>query len=186
MTEIIEPTTNTPSNGTQAAQSVEPGVNSSQNASPNRFLKMQIIFPVVIGGILLIIMIALATTLLSTDNTNNTVTVQQTTSPSVAPIVATPTQQAVGTTTQIENEITNQTKPQLDKLIEINYEVTKIKTFEGNSWAILEVSNPTTDPARVIAKKENGVWKVILGPGTYFDESDLRAIGAPPSLYNEL
>lgn len=71
-----------------------------------------------------------------------------------------------------------QVKPQIDNLINISYTISKTR-FYGNSWALIQITNPTTDPANLILKKENNTWKVILGPGTYFDDDSLQSIGAP-------
>ncbi len=89
------------------------------------------------------------------------------------------------TKSQEQKIIENQTKQQLDQRIQISYTIEKVKIYEGN-WAIMVVNNPTTDPARVVIKKEKGSWNVILGPGTYFDDADLQAIGAPLNLINEI
>lgn len=81
--------------------------------------------------------------------------------------------------------IITQTKTELDALISVPYTVTQAKGY-GEEWAIIEVSNPTTDPANVVIKKENGSWNVKLGPGTSFEEEQLQSIGAPQSLIDEV
>lgn len=98
--------------------------------------------------------------------------------PSIGNIVVTtpePTQAAL---------IENQTQPQISPNIAVPYTVAKINQY-GSDWAIMEITNPDTDPANVVVKKENGIWKVILGPGTHFDIQDLQKVGAPQELIND-
>jgi hypothetical protein len=83
------------------------------------------------------------------------------------------------------NIIQTQTKPQLDTIITIPYTITGTKTY-GQEWAMLQVSSSGTDPAMVVAHKVNGDWKVVLGPGTYFDAESLQAVGAPTDLANDI
>lgn len=113
--------------------------------------------------------------------------------PGVAP---TPTQGASGATSiPLQNDqstsfqeqavIEEQVRPQLASKITISYTVAKIKTYEEN-WAIMEVTAAQTDPAHVVIRKQNEKWIVVLGPGTYFEEAQLRNIGAPESLIREV
>lgn len=46
--------------------------------------------------------------------------------------------------------------------------------FYNETWAYITLTNPITDPAVVIAQysPSSDKWKVILGPGTGFDESE--------------
>jgi hypothetical protein len=81
--------------------------------------------------------------------------------------------------------IETQTKPQIDNVVNVPYTVSQAKGY-GEEWAIIEITNPTTDPANVVVKNENGTWVVKLGPGTSFEEAELRAIGAPQSLIDEI
>lgn len=80
--------------------------------------------------------------------------------------------------------IETQTRPQINKLVAVNYSVSAIKSY-GEEWAIMQISSPETDQAHVVIKKENGLWNIKLGPGTFLDESSLQAIGAPRSLIDE-
>lgn len=113
---------------------------------------------------------------------------------------ATPTPEAIPTTIQpsaaeVKTDILlspqeiaaidAQIKPELASVIDIGYTVQKAKLY-GTDWAILVIANPTTDPANVIVKKEKGTWKLKLGPGTLFDENEVRSLGAPESLIREV
>jgi hypothetical protein len=94
-----------------------------------------------------------------------------------------PTSQA-GSFTREQTDIETQTKPQLDQKITVPYTISVVKPY-GDSWAMIEVTNPDTDPANVVVEKKDGTWQVMLGPGTNFDESQLQAIGAPPDLIQQ-
>lgn len=98
--------------------------------------------------------------------------------------IVSPTQSQL-TNTQLLQQIRNETQPQLDRLITVPYTVSKIKTY-GDDWAIVQVTNPTTDPANSIIKKENNNWVVIMGPGTFFEAAELRPLGVPQSLIDEI
>ena len=95
--------------------------------------------------------------------------------PSVTPI-----------TSAVEKEtIKTAAKPQIDTLVGgASYTMSQIKIYTAE-WAIVEITNPNTDPANVVLKKTNGEWKVVMGPGTHFDNSKLLQIGAPQNLINE-
>jgi hypothetical protein len=138
------------------------------------------------AAILLIVIIVMFSVILSDSSSKKKVT---TISPSPVPsrvqnvfptvvqdnaikVTASPSQASI---------IYSQVKPALDQKIPIPYSVKKTTSY-GEDWAIIEVTIPTTDPANVIVKKENGVWKIKLGPGTSFDPQDLQAIGAPDTL----
>lgn len=127
---------------------------------------------VLFGLVLLVILIAITslmiTFIVKTPRTNETTT--PTTSPELT-VTAVPT--IIET-----DEVKVQARPQIDPLVDVPYEIPKVRRFE-NGWAVIQITNPTTDPANVIMKNENGSWKVMLGPGTFFEESDLQAIGAP-------
>jgi hypothetical protein len=82
-------------------------------------------------------------------------------------------------------EIKTQTKSQLDNLIEVEYSISRVKVYE-EIWALIQVTNPDTDPANVLVKKEGGSWKVLLGPGTYFDNEELDKVGAPSDIYDDI
>jgi hypothetical protein len=41
----------------------------------------------------------------------------------------------------------------------------------------------TTDPAWVFAKKTKGRWNVVKGPGTSFEEDELKKLGVPRALW---
>lgn len=81
--------------------------------------------------------------------------------------------------------IINDVDPQIQERVSVTYSISPIKAY-GKEWAMFEITNPSTDPAKVIAKKEQGSWVVKLGPGTSFEESELRKIGAPENLINEV
>lgn len=78
-----------------------------------------------------------------------------------------------------------QIAPELEKRTAVEYGISKIKAYE-NSWAIIQIVNPSTDPANIILRKENGQWRVIFGPGTYFDEQELKDFGAPQNVIDDV
>lgn len=78
-------------------------------------------------------------------------------------------------------EIKTQAKPQIDKYAATAYDISRVKIYQ-NIWALIQISNPNSDPANALLKKENGSWKLILGPGTYFSPEQLEAIGAPQEI----
>lgn len=132
------------------------------------------------AGILLLIIILL---IILANRKSNTATLPQTPSPTIS-------HQPIATAIPSPSEspeipiIKNQAKPQLDARIQVSYEISKVKVYDPE-WAMLEVRNPSTDPANVVLKKEKGVWKVMLGPGTYISNEQLQAIGAPQNLKDE-
>jgi hypothetical protein len=137
-----------------------------------------IVFPITFLFILLIIVFLMVATL-------NTAKPTAIPTPIPTQIIESNTE-VTPTTTTLENEtIKTEAKPQIDKLVTVPYDIPKVKMY-NEEWAIVEISNPSSDPANVVVKKENGVWKVMLGPGTYFDTDQLTAIGAPQSLIDEV
>jgi hypothetical protein len=154
-----------------------------QNKYSEYFMKnksMTLLFG--LGFVLIIIIISIGFILASggTSTVNKTTNIDLTPHPSSSTIIV-PT---IASDNTQEETIKTDAKPQLDKLIEVDYIISKVKTY-GDTWAMVEVNNPTTDPANVVLKKENGSWKVMMGPGTQFDAQELIDIGAPQSLINE-
>jgi hypothetical protein len=83
------------------------------------------------------------------------------------------------------SQLKTQAKPQIDtKVNNIPYTIAFVKLY-SSTWAIVEITNPTTDPANVVLKKVNNYWNVVLGPGTYFDGDTLNTLGAPEQLVND-
>ena len=75
--------------------------------------------------------------------------------------------------------IASQIKPQIAPYVGVSsYNVDKIKIY-GNGWAIMRISNPSTDQANVIIEYINGRWKAIAGPTTYFPVSRLQSLHVP-------
>jgi hypothetical protein len=106
--------------------------------------------------------------------------------PTTAAIVLTPSPVPGELLTEQEKTaIVEQIKPDLKKQVAVDYTVPKAKGY-GDNWAILQIVNPSTDPALVVVEKVNGVWTIKLGPGTYFDDESLQASGAPQNLINEI
>lgn len=140
-----------------------------------------------VGGAIVLLLIIFSLVMISSKNKVNTtavpkVTPSVTNEPSQKTALPTPSQNSISP--QKRQAIVSQTKPQLDKVITIDYTIPTIRAY-GDTWAIMVVNNPTTDPANVVVEKINGTWRVMLGPGTHFDEQSLRAIGAPQSLIDE-
>lgn len=138
--------------------------------------KSYILFFSISGLALLIIIIW--TILLFTGNNNS----------SNQQITPTPTITA-NTTVQNPVEIQaikSQTKKQIDPLVNnIGYTTSKVKMYPDN-WSLIKIETPDGNSAIVIAKKENNTWKVVMGPGSYFDKEDLDRIGAPQSIIDEI
>ena len=138
------------------------------------------------AAILLLIIIVMFSVILSDSSSKKNVTkISPSPIPSriqiVSPTAAQDNAIKVTTIPSQASVIYTQVKPSLDQKIPIPYSVKKTTSY-GEGWAIIEVTIPTTDPANVIVKKENGVWTIKLGPGTSFDPQDLQAIGAPDTL----
>jgi hypothetical protein len=118
-------------------------------------------------------------------NTQPTAAVSNTvSSPAVSQSPSPETILAITPEPTIASQIETQTQPQISPNVAVPYTVAKINQY-GSDWAIMEITNPDTDPANVVVKKENGSWKVLLGPGTHFDDADLQQIGAPQELIND-
>ena len=75
--------------------------------------------------------------------------------------------------------IEDQIRPQIALFIGVpSYTVSKIKEY-GNTWAIMRITNPTTDPANVIIEEIDGAWKAIAGPTTHFPVNRLQELHVP-------
>lgn len=77
--------------------------------------------------------------------------------------------------------IENQLQPQINTSTPVNYTITSITQF-GNNWAKVSINNSSVGGGGVIAKNENGTWKVVYGPASLFPTQILQSIGAPQSL----
>jgi hypothetical protein len=80
--------------------------------------------------------------------------------------------------------IISQTQPQITPFVAASYTVSKINIDKSGLWAVVMITNPNVGTAAVIEKKENGQWKVVLGPGTYFPQQEIQSAGVPQSLMN--
>lgn len=106
-------------------------------------------------------------------------------------IIISPTPTIIQTTTiptlPPENQqVFNDVRPDIEKLVQgTPFEFSNLTTYDTD-WAIAEISNPNTDPGKIILRKINDKWTVVLGPGTYFEESELQTIGAPQRLITDL
>lgn len=103
---------------------------------------------------------------------------------SVPPQTSNPETQAPQEQTNEAEIIEEAVKPQLDKLIDpqVHYTISEIKTYEKNTWAVMEINNPDAGLAVVIVKKEKGKWIIVDGPGTYLDPQLLQEEGVPQSV----
>ena len=101
-------------------------------------------------------------------------TVSQTISPTVIVMTPNPTQAAV---------IENQTQEQIAPQVSVPYTVSNIINY-GDNWAIIGITNPSAGGAVAIAKKVDGSWKIVLGPGSFFSTQQLQSLGAPQELIN--
>lgn len=120
-------------------------------------------------------------------------TQQQQTTQTISPTISTPTnviaspeitQPTISQSTEA-TVIKEEIKPQLDQVIPVSYDITKVKQYD-DTWGLIQVYNPETDPANAVVKQENGTWNVVLGPGTSFEPEELQSIGAPQQLINEV
>lgn len=101
-------------------------------------------------------------------------------------ITASPSQSAEAVITPDQAQsiiIKDQTQPQIASLVSVPYIIASINQY-GNNWGTMTLVNPNANIGAVIIKKENGKWKVIEGPGTFFPKQILESIGAPQSLIN--
>jgi hypothetical protein len=139
-----------------------------------------------VGGAVILLLIIFSLVVISGKNKVNTIPVPRVTPAATNASVQKSITPTTSTTISPQERaiIVTQTKPQLDKLITIDYTIPTVKAY-GESWAIMVVNNPNTDPAHIVVKKINGSWKVMMGPGTHFDAQALQAIGAPQGLIDE-
>jgi hypothetical protein len=49
-----------------------------------------------------------------------------------------------------------------------DFTISNRQYFNNNTWAIVAVTKPQTDKAYIVLEKINGVFTVVLGPGTNF------------------
>lgn len=77
--------------------------------------------------------------------------------------------------------IENQTQPQITPNVAVPYTVANITKY-GNTWATMQITNPDVGNGGLILQKVNGIWKVVLGPGSYFTPDQLQSLGAPQEL----
>ncbi|MGI8420167.1 MAG: hypothetical protein ACR2LN_06030 [Candidatus Levyibacteriota bacterium] len=155
--------------------------------------KWIIIFSVSVGLLLLCIIAGIGFLNTKSKHVPTTITTQPTSTPKTKSQPTTPPQATPEVPSQSlspqeqqqeQTDIKSQTQSQLDQKINIPYTIAKVKAY-GQNWGIVEITNPSTDPANIIVKKVNGTWQVVLGPGTHFDEQQLQSVGAPPSLIND-
>lgn len=150
----------------------------NNNASQNLFFGNRPLILLLVGVIFLIL---ISLVLLLANPSEKTPS--STTNPTITPINI-PTLVPVSDSKSQEVEVLKkQAAPQIDKLVGVPYTISKSKIYKSD-WAVLKITSTTTDPANVVLKKEGGSWKVVLGPGTYFDDQDLQSVGAPEEISN--
>lgn len=78
-----------------------------------------------------------------------------------------------------KNQITETALDELPSDTRSNFSVVGHRVFKG--WAIASIVPETiiADSANIILKKEGNSWSVVAGPQTYFEEEELRGVGAP-------
>jgi hypothetical protein len=143
-------------------------------------------------GIVLIIIIVWMLILITTNRVGSPsqstqTTVATPTTPTTPQLTISPTTTSGTIPSSAETtSIKNLTKPQIENLTNnASYDVSKIETYTSN-WAIIKITSNDGNDAVVVVKKENNIWKVMLGPGTFFDDQDLINVGAPQDLINEV
>jgi hypothetical protein len=73
-----------------------------------------------------------------------------------------------------------------DKIPEINknFSITYSKYFDGGNWAIVTLNEgKNSDKASIILEKINGVYTLVLGPGTNFSSDVLKEMPSSVALY---
>jgi|GEM_PF-4384202 len=171
---------------TQVEQPV-PNTNKSGDAILSNLLKnKRLVLFSLVGLVLLLIILAVANPLMSGNPNTNQIPAQPKTTPTNDQASPTLSPTDVQSTTEAEKvTIETQAKPQIDKLVDgASYTISQIKTYTTD-WAMIEITNPTAGPANIVLKKESDTWKIVMGPGTHFDQDALLQIGAPQSLINE-
>ncbi len=165
-------------------QQQSPQINSTNTSLVSYFLKNKIAMIILV--IILILILIIVSINLQKPNQTNTSNNQVTPVPtiSIAPTISTNEVSGSPATTQIDPVMEQQIKPQIDQRVTIPYTISAEKTY-SDTWAMVEITSQTTDPANVVLKKENGQWVVILGPGTHFSPDELTNVGAPQNLSNE-
>jgi hypothetical protein len=143
------------------------------------------IFFLLIGTTLLLIIIAII--LIITKQKSSHSSIKETITPTgINKTTTTPTeiQPTIDKITQ-QKIIKDETQQQLTSLVSVPYTISKLKQYD-ETWVLLQITNPETDPANIVVKKENGSWKIIQGPGTFFNVDVLKQLGAPEELLNNV
>jgi hypothetical protein len=168
-----------------------------QPKQPNKYIeyiknnKYNVYFIVAIAILLVLIISMIAITVNSTKKGSS---ITQAPTPTQASISSSPSSNSISPsisnitiTTPNPTEaavIDNQTQPQITPNVGAPYTVSAIKQY-GENWALMKITNPDVGAGYVIVKKVNGVWKVMLGPGTSFSQQELQNIGAPSEILND-
>lgn|GEM_PF-977321 len=65
-----------------------------------------------------------------------------------------------------------------------DYTITQTAYFETNTWAVATITNSDgSNTSYIVLQKVNGVFQVILGPGTAFAQSDNNQLPASVQQY---
>lgn len=82
---------------------------------------------------------------------------------------------------QLEKATQESIDKEIEKTLGKDYKISDLKFYNNNTWAIAVIQPITfeTDPALIIYKKEGKSWRIFLGPGTSFEDTD-------PQLLNQL
>lgn len=64
-----------------------------------------------------------------------------------------------------------------------DFKIVASKYFVNNEWVVVAIKSPGTDTASEVLEKINGVYAVVLGPGTEFSSDDITEMPAEVSAY---
>lgn len=64
-----------------------------------------------------------------------------------------------------------------------DFKIVQSKYFDNNKWAVAAIKVPKTDTATVVLEDINGVYTVVLGPGTAFSSDVVQEMPSSVAAY---
>lgn len=100
----------------------------------------------------------------------------------VTPGTSAVTIKPVGVTPRDTTIATSQLAASLAAVIPSSFFVQQSQFFYSNTWAVVTIDNQQQDTAILVANYVGGSigWKIVLGPGTLFSQSDMTKV--PPDV----
>lgn len=82
-------------------------------------------------------------------------------------------------------QATQQLQGSLSSILPSGSTIQSSTYFYGNTWAVLVTQSPDGDSAVIVAKYDvvANEWFIALGPGTYFNSSDMSSLPSQVSSY---